>query len=97
MTLFMRDGETQRAFVERTLREQGSISAHEAMFDMRTADGDRCSITRLAAIVETLRKAGWVIETHAPHGEQAVYRLCRIASESPRFAPVTGTQEGLSL
>ena len=75
MTLTIYTGETQRAFVERTLREQGEISAHAAMYKLRDADGYPRGITRLAPVIETLRKAGWDITTHAPSGEQAVYRL----------------------
>lgn len=76
MTLTIRLGETQRAFVERTLREQGEISAHAAMFDLYTEAGHKASITRLAPVIDTLRnRDGWDITTHAPSGEQAVYRL----------------------
>lgn len=73
MTLTLRAGETQRAFVERVLRTEGRISAHEAMFGLTDEGGRARSITRLAAIIETLRKAGWEIETRAAHGQQAVY------------------------
>jgi hypothetical protein len=76
MTLVVRPAErTQRAVVERVLVEDGRISAHEAMFDLRTADGERKSITRLAAVIDTLRKANWEIETIERSGEQAVYVL----------------------
>lgn len=76
MTLTIRRGETQRAFVERVLTEQGRISAHAAMFDLFMDGGGKASITRLAPIIDTLRnKAGWDIETiERPH-EQAVYVL----------------------
>lgn len=75
MTLHIRDGEAQRAFVARTLREQGSISAREAMFDLRDDLGRSRSITRLAAAVEALRRDGWDIRTDLSPGQQAVYRL----------------------
>jgi hypothetical protein len=76
MTLTIRAGETQRSFVERVLQEQGRISAHEAMFDLRDTDGHPKSITRLAAVIDTLRRSGWDIPpaTTAP-GQQAVYVL----------------------
>lgn len=75
MTLTIHRGETQRAFVERTLRDQGRISAHEAMFALVTEAGNRASITRLAPVIETLRKAGWRIRTEVEHGVQATYHL----------------------
>ena len=75
MTLTMHRGETQRALVERTLTEQGRISAHEAMFDLYGEGGGKTSITRLAPIIETLRRAGWAIETLTAQGQQAVYVL----------------------
>jgi len=75
VTLTMHGAETQRAFVERTLLRDGRISAHEAMFDLCDESGRGRSVTRLAAIVDTLRKAGWEIETTAPTGEQATYTL----------------------
>lgn len=73
MTLVIRSGETQRAFVERVLREQGRISTHEAMFALVDEAGYSRSVTRLAPVIETLRKAGWDIVTDAPHGQQAIY------------------------
>lgn len=82
MTLHIHEGETQRAFVERTLRADGSISAHEAMYDLRDGSDRPRGITRLAAIVETLRSADWEIDTHVRPGEQAVYTL-RHQSEPP--------------
>lgn len=76
MTLTIRHNESQRAFVERVLREQGEISAHEAMFALRDEDGHPKSITRLAAVIDTLRKSGWDIPPAAVvPGQQAVYRL----------------------
>lgn len=73
--LVIRQGETQRAFVERTLVEQGGISAHDAMFYLADEYGRRAAVTRLAPIIETLRKAGWAIDTVTERGEQAVYVL----------------------
>jgi hypothetical protein len=76
MTLTIHSGETQRSFVERVLREQGEISAHAAMFDLRDEDGRPKSITRLAAVIDGLRKAGWDIPpANAAPGQQAVYRV----------------------
>lgn len=76
MTLVIREYETQRAFVARVLREQGSISAHEAMFDLVDENGRKRSITRLAPAIDDLRhKSGWDIATELEHGQQAVYRL----------------------
>lgn len=75
MSLTIRHNETQRAFAERVLRTEGRLSAHEAMFALATESGERRSITRLAPVIETLRKSGWRIRTEWAHGEQAVYHL----------------------
>lgn len=75
MNLTIGRDETQRAFVERVLREEGEISAYAAMYGLRDEDGHGRGITRLAPIIETLRRAGWEIETRAAPGQQAVYRL----------------------
>lgn len=80
MTLVIRAGETQRSFTERVLREQGRISAHEAMFDLVDEDGRRHSITRLAPVIDDLRnRRGWDIETRSGPGQQAVYHLRGVA------------------
>lgn len=89
MTLTIRNGETQRAFVERTLRTEGRISAHEAMFGLHTEAGRRTAITRLAPVIETLRKAGWRIRTDVTHGEQAEYHL---EAAPPVFARPVGRE-----
>ena len=87
MTLVIRTGETQRAFVERVLREQGAISAHDAMYALRDESGRPKGITRLAPVIEQLRKAGWPIDTDAPKGAQATYRLrARALNDSPQPA-----------
>lgn len=75
MTLTIRAGETQRAFTERVLLDQGRISAHEAMFDLVDESGRSKAITRLAAVIDDLRDRGWDIPNEGPHGGQAVYRL----------------------
>ena len=68
-------GETQRAYVERVLATEGRISAYDALYRLSYADGSPCSITRLAAIVHTLRhEAGWGIAEFHEAG-LAVYRL----------------------
>lgn len=73
MTLIRKSHETQRAFVERVLREDGSISAYDVLYEARFEDGGRTSVTRLAAIVYTLRQEGWQIEERATHGSLATY------------------------
>lgn len=67
--------ETQRAFVERTLRETGEIATFDALYETTFPDGRRTSVTRLAAIIFGLRADGWPIETDDEHGQLAVYRL----------------------
>lgn len=80
--------ETQARYVERVLRAEGRISAFDAMYSLVDDAGRRRSITRLAAIIEPLRKAGWTIATEGGHGELATYRLTslpvtQVASRSP--------------
>ena len=75
MTLFRKRGESQRAFVERTFREQGSVATFDVLYQAAYEDGAKTSITRLAAIVADLRTDGWDIDTKAEHGSLAVYRL----------------------
>ena len=82
MTLAILPDETQRAYVERVLLAEGSISTHEVMYDLVNVYGHPKRITRLAPVIEMLRKAGWEIRTIAPPGQQAVYRLLR----APVFA-----------
>lgn len=69
----MRERETQRGYVERVLRTDGHISAYGAMYELRDEQGHPRSITRLAAIIEPLRKDGWGITTRGGHGELATY------------------------
>lgn len=73
--MIRRTGETQRATVERVLREDGSIATYDALYRLERADGARTSITRLAAIICDLRADGWDITTEDPPGGLAVYRL----------------------
>lgn len=75
MSLIRRTGETQRAFVERVLREDGSISTYAVLYEATWEDGRRTSITRLAAIVYTLRQEGMAIDERAGLGELATYTL----------------------
>lgn len=78
MTLVIHDGETQTAFVERVLREDGAIATYDVLYALRD-DRDRPrSITRLAAVIHTLRhERGWdIAETHAD-GALAEYRVVR--------------------
>ena len=79
--------ETQRAYVERVLLSEGSISAWDCLYEGRYEDGGRFSITRLAAIIWTLRhEAGWDIDETAPQGGLAVYDVRRVGygPEAPR-------------
>lgn len=69
----MHSGEPQTRYVERVLRTEGRISAWAALYDLQDDSGHKRSITRLAAIIEPLRKAGWTIETEGGHGELATY------------------------
>lgn len=78
MTLIRKQHETQRAFVERVLREDGSISAYDVLYDARFEDGGRTSVTRLAAVIFDLRKAGWSIDERASHGSLATYSLSEV-------------------
>lgn len=75
MTLARRQGETQRQFVERDLVASGRIKAYDCMYTLEYEDGSRCSITRLAAVINDLRRDGWTIDTTGPHGQLAVYHL----------------------
>jgi hypothetical protein len=67
-------GETQRQFVERILRTEGRIATYEVLYDARWEDGRKTSITRLAAIIHTLRGEGWQVVTQGTGGV-AVYVL----------------------
>ena len=73
--MIRRHGETQRQFVERELAEAGRISAFDCVYSLTYADGSRCSITRLAAIIKELRDDGMAIDTVGEHGRLATYAL----------------------
>ncbi len=83
-----RPGETQRAYVERILRDEGSISTFDALYSLAYADGRKCSITRLAAIVFTLRQDGWTIADVGERGTLAMYRLV----SAPSSRSLTGAR-----
>jgi len=79
-------GESQRAFVERALTTEGSISAYDCMYAGRYEDGAPFGITRLAAVIWTLRhEAGWDITEHAPAGQLATY-VYRVEADVPAWA-----------
>jgi hypothetical protein len=98
MTLIRRNGESQRAFVERVLREDGRISAYDALYASWYDDGRPTSLTRLAAVIHTLRSEGWEIDAHADRGRLAEYRLrqapapdgwrCAVCKSTPATPPV---------
>lgn len=74
MALVIHAGESQADFAERVLREDGSISTYEALYDLTDDTGRRRSITRLAASIHTLRHdRGWVIDERSGPGELALY------------------------
>jgi len=80
------DPEPQKAYVERLLRAYGSLSTYDALYNLVYHDGRKCSITRLAAIVWTLRDERWDIETRGGTGETATYHLRYApAIAEPRF------------
>lgn len=88
--------ETQRAYVERVLATEGRVSTFDVLYGLAYEDGRKCSITRLAAIVWTLRHETppWDIEESHEDG-LAVYRL----RSKPSTATVTnlaGWQRGWS-
>lgn len=87
MTLTRHRPETQRQFVERTLRERGTVGAYDVLYDSRFDDGAPTSITRLASIIHDLRSDGWDIASVDEHGHLAVYRL--IASPGQGWQCVT--------
>lgn len=75
MNLVRKREESQRTFVERTLRELGYVATFDVLYRATYEDGSRTSITRLAAIIANLRDDGWRISTSTEHGQLAVYRL----------------------
>lgn len=83
--------ESQRAYVERQFRETGQVRAYDVLYSLYYADGRKCSISRLAAIVLDLRKEGWDIATKG--GQLAEYHL--ITTPEGKAAPrVEGWQQG---
>lgn len=81
MSLVRYHSETQRAFVERTLREEGRIATFDAVYETTYPDGSRTSVTRLAAIIHALRLDGWPITTADEHARLATYLLPRPAAK----------------
>lgn len=75
-----RSRESQRAFVERVLRTEGRIETYDVLYGLAYDDGQKCSITRLAAVICDLRAEGWNIAT-ADDGALATYRL--VAASEP--------------
>lgn len=68
-------GETQRAYVERVLLTERRIRTYDVLYSLAYDDGRKCSISRLAAVIHTLRHdAGWEIAESHDDG-LAVYRL----------------------
>jgi hypothetical protein len=71
--------ETQRAYVERVLRERGLIATFDVLYQATYEDGTKTSISRLAAIIHTLRGEGWHIESHDSPGHLATYALVDVS------------------
>lgn len=67
--------ETQRAYVERVLREAGRFATYDALYGLHYESGQKCSITRLAAVIHDLRRDGWIIDTEDERAALAVYRF----------------------
>lgn len=76
--------EPQSRYVERVLRTEGRISARDVLYGLTDESGRKRGITRLAAIIEPLRKAGWQIDTEGGHGELATYVVRLLPSVAPR-------------
>lgn len=71
-----RRGESQRAWVGRVLRTEGAIATWDCLYNGRYEDGAPFSITRLAAIIWTLRhEDNLTIDESAEPGHLAVYTL----------------------
>ncbi len=67
-------GESQRAYVERVLRTESSVSAWDCLYEGEYVDGGGWSITRLAAIIWSLRhEDGLDITESAEDGRLATY------------------------
>jgi hypothetical protein len=75
MELVIYPRETQKAFVERTLRDHGRIDTLDVLYHLNEPDGQSRGITRLGAIIWRLRQEGWDIATDDPTGRVAVYTL----------------------
>lgn len=93
-------GESQRHYVDRTLRAHGSIATQDALYHLEYQDGRRFSITRLAAIIHDLRhEDGWDIATSGGSGETAVYHLryCPPLAGQPQRAAVAPVVEAVTL
>ena len=75
--------ETQKAYVARVLVSRGRLGQYEANYHLRYEDGASCAIPRLAATIIELRREGWTIETHAPHGQLATYILRSLPADAP--------------
>jgi hypothetical protein len=98
-----RSRESQRTYVERVLRAEGRVATYDVLYGLAYSDGQKCSITRLAAVICDLRGDGWTIET-IDDGALAEYRLVTSgASEAWRcvecgdlsFLPVTTVLGGM--
>ena len=81
--LVVKDGETQRAFVLRVLKEDGSISVEDVLFNTRREDGTRFSITRLASVIFDLRRRSMLPITE----RDSVYTLPRPAPVAAAWSP----------
>lgn len=81
--------------VREELRQKGFIAAKDAIYSMTDPDGGVHRITRLAAIIHTLRhRDGWLIDTLDKPGHLAVYVLrARPYQESPAGRTPTMPQE----
>lgn len=83
MNLVIKEGESQAAFVRRTLREHGEISQFDCDWNLTDQTGARRGITRLAAIISRLRDqcegTAFAIVTVPTPGQTrlATYRLVR--------------------
>lgn len=76
MELVRHSDESQRAFVERMLMEHGEVRVYDLVYNARFDDGTKCSLTRTATHVWSLRhEDGLDIETTGGKGDLAVYVL----------------------
>lgn len=66
--------------VKRKLEREGRIEAYDAVYSLTDPEGNPHRITRLAAVIHTLRhRDNWPIETVDEPGKLAVYVLRRTA------------------